>query len=100
MNRIDNPLSDYSGQVVLLPNSTYMEVLHTIKDSSIGTTILMGTTYRFGYTPQEPILSVTGLTEHILNQWDTPECISIKQFHKLFKTHLNVKPSLVDYYVS
>lgn len=100
MNRINDSLPDYSGKVVLLPNSIYMEVTHTVRDPNIGTTVLIGTTYKFGYIPQEPILSVTGLTEYILNQWDAPEYISTKQFYELFRTHLNVKSSSVSYYVS
>lgn len=84
----------YLGKVVLLPNSTYLEVACSKYNTQTEVTLLIGTTYRFGYIKYEPVLSVTGITEHIITKWDNLEVISKAEFNQLFKKHLGLCKSI------
>lgn len=81
--------SQYLGKIVSLPNGSYMEVSQSIYDSNTDVTILMGTTYKFGYN-SKLVISVTGISEYILNKWDTPKEISFKEFTRLLIKHTGI----------
>lgn len=81
--------SQYLGKIVSLPNGSYMEVSQSIYDSNTDVTILMGTTYKFGYN-SNLVISVTGISEYILNKWDIPKEISFKEFIRLLIKHTGI----------
>lgn len=84
-----NTIPKYLGKVVSLPNGSYMEVSQSIYDSNMDVTILMGTTYKFGYN-SNLVISVTGVSECILNKWDIPKEISFKEFTRLLIKHTGI----------